>query len=185
MVALFLLGGCDGSDNKSSDSSKSSSAPAKGDDGHGHAEGDGHAHGNEAGGGDDHGHDHGGHADEVKLTAEAVRRSGIRVATAKSQALTATITAPARVAYNAEAVAHVGSQVNGRIIELPVRIGDVVKKGDVLAVIDSAELGAAQSEYLQRRTAVETARATIELAKSAYDRAQQLYDQTQGISLTE
>ena len=186
-VALLLLGGCDGSDTQSPTAGKPTAAQAKGDDGHGHAEGDAHAEpgAKPAGGEDAHDHGGGGHADEVKLTAEAARRTGIRLATAKPQALTATIMAPARVAYNAEAVAHVGSQVSGRITELPVRVGDAVKKGDVLAVIDSAELGAAQSEYLQRRTATETARPAIELAKSAYDRAQQLYDQTQGISLTE
>jgi cobalt-zinc-cadmium efflux system membrane fusion protein len=187
VVGLILLGGCDGSDAKSAAPAKPTAAAAKGDDGHGHAEGDAHAEpaAKPAGGEDPHDHGGGEHADEVKLTAEAVRSAGIRLATVKPQSLTATIGAPARVAYNAEGVAHVGSLVNGRVVELPVRVGDTVKKGDVLAVIDSHELGAAQSEYLQRRTATETARPAIELAKSAFDRAQQLYDQTQGISLTE
>lgn len=187
-VALLLLSGCDGSDAKSSAPEKPAAAETKADDGHGHAEGAGEksaADGEKSTAGGEKGEGGGEHGEEVKLTAEAVKRAGIRLATAKPQTLTATIGAPARVAYNAEGVAHVGSLVNGRVVELSVRVGDAVKKGDVLAVVDSAELGAAQSEYLQRGTAVETAKPAVDLAKSAFDRAQGLYDQTQGISLTE
>jgi cobalt-zinc-cadmium efflux system membrane fusion protein len=52
-------------------------------------------------------------------------------------------------------------------------------------VIDSAELGAAQGDYLQRRTAVETARPAVDLAQAASERLQKLYEQTQGTTLTE
>ena len=183
-VAAITFAGCDRSEaNESAKIGKKNAAvaPTADSDKHGHSGGDEHdEHADEDGG-----HVHGEEADEVKLTAEAVKRTGIRLGIAKLQSLTAAITAPARVAYNEEAVAHVGSLISGRIIELPVRIGEIVKKGDIVAVIDSAELGAAQSDYLQDRTAAETARPAVELAKSAYDRAQQLYDQTQGISLTD
>lgn len=136
---------------------------------------------------DDHGHDHahGEHADEVKLTAAAIRTSGIRMATVQPRTLTSTVSAPARLAYDAEAMAHVGAIVAGRAKELKARVGDAVKAGDVLAVIDSPELGQAQSDFLQRRTSAETAKPAVELAQSAYDRAKQLYDSTQGITLTE
>ena len=133
------------------------------------------------------GQDHGEaeHADEVVLTPQAIRNNGIKVAAAKSQPLTATFVAPARVAYNAEQVAHVGSVVAGRVTELKARVGDQVKQGDPLLVVDSPALGEAQSDYLQRRTAAEIAQPAVELAKSAFDRAQQLFDQNQGIALTE
>src|SRR5688500_16601460 len=51
-------------------------------------------------------HDH-GHADEVKLTADAIRQWNVRVAPVERHVLTARFTAPARVAFNAEAMAHV------------------------------------------------------------------------------
>ncbi|MEO6434323.1 MAG: efflux RND transporter periplasmic adaptor subunit [Tepidisphaeraceae bacterium] len=122
---------------------------------------------------------------EIALTSEAIRTFGIRTAPAKSQVLIDSFTAPARVALNTEAMAHVGTSVAGRISELKVRVGDAVKKGDVLLVIDSPELGTAQSEYLQKRTAAKTAAPAVELARSAHERARKLLDETQGTSLTE
>lgn len=134
---------------------------------------------------DEHGHAQDEHADEVKLTPEAIRANGIKVAAAEKRTLVATFTVPARVAFDAERMAHVGSIVKGRVAELKVRVGDTVKKGDVLLIVDSAELGEAQSDYLQKHTAVEIAKPAVALAKDAYERAKALYDKTQGISLSE
>ena len=184
LVPLALCGGCDDGAATPSVAAPTQSATTTGD---AHAPADGHDHGGEAAGEtDEHGHAHGEeHADEVKLTPEGIRRSGIRLAQAKTQTLTGSIIAPARVAFDAEQVAHVSSVVSGRVTEIKARVGDNVKRGDVLLVVDSTELGQAQSDFLQRRTAVETAKPAVELAKSAYDRAKQLYDKSQGISLTE
>jgi cobalt-zinc-cadmium efflux system membrane fusion protein len=146
----------------------------------------GHDHkGHQHGGGGGHDHDHGeGHADEVVLTSEAIRSNGIRVASARRQPLVSTFNAPARVSYNAEQVAHVGAPVAGRVAELKARLGDSVAKGDTLLVVDSPELGEAQSDYLQKRTAVETAKAAVELAQASYERAQQL-EKSQNITRTD
>jgi cobalt-zinc-cadmium efflux system membrane fusion protein len=149
---------------------------------------DEHGHDHAAGakpGGDGHDHGHGGHADEVKLTPEAVRNHGIRVAPVKKQTLAGTFVAPARVAYNAEAVAHVGSLVKGRAAEIKVSRGDLVKKGGELLVVESPELGEAQSDYLQRITAVGVANAAVEPARRAAERATKLYDKSQGVALAE
>lgn len=139
-----------------------------------HAEGDGHDHGAEE-----------GHTDEVKLTAAAVERYGVRVGDAKKWILKPTFVAPARVGFNTEAMAHVGSLVRGRIVEIGVRLGDRVKKGDPLLVVESPELGQAQSDFLLRRTAAQTAVPQADLARAAWDRAKGLFEQSQGISLTE
>lgn len=136
---------------------------------------------------DNDGHDHGGeaHSDEVKLTPVAIAQYGVTTAPAKKAVLAGAFVAPARVAFNADAMAHVGSAVTGRASELKIKLGDVVKKGDVLVIVDSPELGEAQSDYLLKRTAVDTARPAVQLAKDAYDRAKQLLDQSQGIALAE
>lgn len=125
------------------------------------------------------------HADEVRLTADAVAESGIRVETATRATLAATVTAPARIAFNAEAVAHVGSTLFGRVVELPVRQGDQVQAGEVLVVVESPELGEAQSDYLQKRIMAENAAAAVDLAKNGLDRATRLYEENRGIALDE
>lgn len=133
---------------------------------------------------DAHGHGD-GHADEVKLTANAVKKNGISVSAAAEIKLTATFVAPARVAFNAEAMAHIGSVVGGRATEIKAKVGDRVKQGDVLVVVESPDLGKAQSEYLQRSTEAEIAAAAVNPAKEAYERARKLYDGSQGIALSE
>lgn len=146
----------------------------------GHVEGDGHDHGHG-------GHNEGraAHTDEVKLTADAVERYGIKIEAAQMWALRPTIVTPARVAFNAEAMAHVGSPLRGRVVEIKVRLGQDVKKGDELCIIESPELGEAQADLLQKRVAKDSAGPVVDLAKASWDRAKGLYDQTQGTSLTE
>lgn len=142
-----------------------------------------HAHGGGEEGGE--GHVHGEHEDEVKLTPEAIQANRVRVAAAEKKVLVSTLTAPARLGFNTEQVAHVGSILKGRVSEMKVRLGDTVRKGDPLVIVDSSELGEAQSDYLQKLVAAEISKPAIELAKNAHERAQQLYDKNQGISLTE
>lgn len=135
----------------------------------------------------DHGHDHGGaaHTDEVTLTPEAITRYGVKVDSAQLWALRPTFTAPARVGFNTEAMAHVGSPLRGRAIDIKARLGDNVKKGDALLVVESPELGEAQADYFQKRTAAQTVAPAVELAKVAWERARGLFEQSQGISQAE
>ena len=159
-----------------------------------HAQGDGHDHGAAKPVAPGHatgdGHDHAKvageeHVDEVKLTPEAIERYGIKVEAAQMWALRPTIVTPARVAFNAEAMAHVGSPLRGRVVELKARLGQDVKKGDELCIIESPELGEAQADLLQKRVAKDSAGPVVDLAKASWDRVKGLYDQTQGTSLTE
>ena len=176
-VALLLAAGCD------EPGARATPTPAAGPDEHAdHAEGEGghddHAgHGAEEGGGEEH-------ADEVSLTAEAVGRYGVRVAAVEARPLDALVTAPARVGFNAEAMAHVGSLVRGRVAEIRVRLGDRVEAGDVLLVVDSPELGQLQADHLADRSAVEAATPAVEIARDSYERARNLFDQTGGGGVT-
>lgn len=63
---------------------------------------------------------------------------------------------------------HVTSLGSGRVIDLKVRLGDYVNKGQVLLVISSPDLGAANSDY-------QKAKADEDLSRRALDRAQELY----------
>lgn len=136
------------------------------------------------------GHDHGPggeeeHADEVKLTVDAIARYGVKVEPAQLWRLQPTFTAPARVAFNTEAMAHVGSLLQGRAVEIKVKLGSIVKAGDDLVVVESPELGEAQSDFLLKKTAAQTAQPAVDLAKTAWDRARELYEKSEGIALTE
>lgn len=164
------------------------------DDHAGHGDHDaGHGdHGPDAHGGgshDDHaGHDdHGeeGHTDEVKLSLESLSRYGVTVAPAEKRALTEPIPATARIVLNGEFVAHVGASGPGRVSEIKVRLGDAVKQGDALAVVESSEFLEAQSDFRTRRASAASAKPAAEVARKAYERAKSLYEKNQSISLGE
>jgi cobalt-zinc-cadmium efflux system membrane fusion protein len=121
----------------------------------------------------------------VHLTKEAAEENHIKIESVGKRLLIPTFIAPARVAFNAEAMAHVGSVVPGRVEKINVRLGDTVHEGEELLVVKSVELGEAQSDYLQKRTAVAAATAAVDPVRIAYERGKLLYDQSQGIALAE
>jgi membrane fusion protein, heavy metal efflux system len=122
---------------------------------------------------------------EIKLTPELIARYGITIAPAHKQVLTETFSGPARITFDQNAMAQVTSIVPGRVIKLAAQLGDRVKRGQELAVIESTELGAAESDFLEKRIAAAGAQATVDPLKRASERAGALYRQTQGISLAE
>lgn len=198
LVCILILTGCkeehehsdhDGHDHGPKTPQKT---PATAD--HDHDDHEGHDHGHDHDHGDHEGHDHGAecgdehptdHVDEVTLTPEAVERWKIRVERVSKQVLSHTFSVPSRVSFNLDAVAHVGSVVSGRIREVKVRVGDAVHAGDVLLVVTSPELGQAQSDYLQKRTAIVTAEASVKVARTLHENAKALYEESQGIALSE
>lgn len=130
-----------------------------------------------------HGHEE-GHSDEVKIAPEAMEVFGVSLGNVARRVLTETAVAPARISYNAEAMAHVGSPLAGRAGELKVRLGDVVGKGALLAIIESPELGRAQSELLQKRSLREAAESAVEVARLSFERAEELR-KTNSVSVTD
>jgi cobalt-zinc-cadmium efflux system membrane fusion protein len=63
-----------------------------------------------------------------------------------------------KVALNEDRIAHVFPLVEGRVYEVKVRLGDRVKKGDLLVVVQSKEVGQAKLRLYQDRLAHEIAR---------------------------
>jgi len=135
--------------------------------------------------GDQHVEGEAEHADEVVLSADAIARYGVTVESAQTSRLQPTFVVPARIGFNAEAMAHVGSPLSGRIVDLKARLGEKVSAGDPLLIVESPALGAAQSDYLVKRTSAETAAPAVDLAKASWDRARSLFDTTQGVTLTD
>jgi len=70
---------------------------------------------------------------------------------------------------NENRLAHLSARVPGRIVAVYANLGDRVKKGDRLLLLDSPAYGEAQLEYRK-------ARITLSVAKKALERAQALLD---------
>ena len=96
------------------------------------------------------------HADEpeheefpkrVRLDPKVIADAHIRSAPAVREPLAATIDLPGEVASNPDKTASVAAPVAGRIASVSFKEGQVVKKGDVLAVVTVPELGKAKAAY--------------------------------------
>lgn len=91
-----------------------------------------------------------------------------KLVTAETRDVPTVLTANGSVTPDVNRTIHVTSQGSGRVVDLKVRLGEYVKKGQVLLSIHSADLAGAFSEY-QKNAADER------LAQKALDRAQLLY----------
>lgn len=134
---------------------------------------------------DDHKDEDKGHVDEVTLTPQAIKRWNITLAKAQKITLTNHLTVPARVSYDLQSIAHVGSLASGKISELGVRIGDNVKQGQPLCQIISPELGQAQSDFMLKQSAIGAAQASLRVAQTLHQNAKKLHEESQGIALSE
>jgi len=88
---------------------------------------------------------------------------------AKTRPLPTLVTANGVVSPDVTRTIHVTSLGAGRVVDLRVKLGDNVKKGQTLLVISSPDLSSAFSDY-------EKAKADEVLSHKALDRAQTLYD---------
>src|ERR1043166_4198623 len=79
------------------------------------------------------------------VSDEAVRRAGIEVGAAWQQPVRESVAAPGEVATR---VAKLSSPLPGKISSVQAEVGSKVLKGDVLALVDAAEVGKAKGELL-------------------------------------
>ncbi len=134
------------------------------EDAHGHDEHDDHAgHADHAEHDDHAGHDdhddHAGHDDHgeepvVRLSLDERNKFGVKVATAGSGQLTTQIRLPGELVLNADRVAHIVPRAPGIVREVLASVGDAVHAGEVMAWLESAELGEAKVDYLGKWAAL-------------------------------
>lgn len=113
----------------------------------------------------------------VQLTAAEIGRSGIQVQTVKKEAFVLSREFPATVQANENELAEVTTLIRGRVVDVLVDVGKDVKKGERLALLDSADLGLAEGVYLK-------AAARQHEAQLAHERAANLHEH-RAISLAE
>lgn len=104
----------------------------------------------------------------VQLAApESAAKAGITTAPAESRAVASTLSANAEVGYDLTRYAQVSSRASGSVAMVRVNAGDLVKAGDVLALIDSASVGAAKAELLQAASQVASRTASAERLRTS------------------
>ncbi|HUY92196.1 MAG TPA: efflux RND transporter periplasmic adaptor subunit [Pirellulales bacterium] len=100
-------------------------------------------------------------------SADLARQIGIETAEADLVRHARRLTCNAETAFAEQRVAEVLARVDGIVHDVRVELSQVVSRGDVLAVIDSATVGSAKTQY-------RTALANLDLAQTTYERIRKL-----------
>ncbi|MBI4291853.1 MAG: efflux RND transporter periplasmic adaptor subunit [Betaproteobacteria bacterium] len=110
------------------------------------------------------------HSEEkpLKLKAEEIRAAGIKIEALAEQQASEELVLTATIRPNQDRIAHVAPRVPGRLVTVHANLGDRVKAGQTLAVLDSLEVGEAHSAYLQAMT-------QHQVAKADFARAEKLH----------
>ncbi|HLZ35449.1 MAG TPA: efflux RND transporter periplasmic adaptor subunit [Nitrospira sp.] len=78
------------------------------------------------------------------------------------------LTLVGKIAYGEDRYSKISSPLQGRVVEVRAHLGDRVKAGAVLLVIDSPDIAQAYSEYVKEHSDLQYATRSHELAKDLY-----------------
>lgn len=92
---------------------------------------------------------------------EAMADAGVDVALAEEKPIVESIAAPAEISYDPTLVAHVSARTPGPVWRVEKRVGDPVKKDELLALIDAAAVGKAKADLLQAHAQVDLWQQTL------------------------
>lgn len=98
----------------------------------------------------------------IRYPPSFAQREQLAFAAAEERLLTPTVSVTGRVAYDARRVAVVGARIEGRIRRVLRVEGEEVRAGEVLAELESAELGRAQAEVMKARAREQVAKLDAE-----------------------
>ncbi|MBE9093417.1 efflux RND transporter periplasmic adaptor subunit [Tychonema sp. LEGE 07203] len=134
---------------------------------------------------------HAGHGDEfhqsgettqipaaISVDAETSKRIGIKVEPVKAQRLSVGIKTTGQIETLPNQKVEIRAPVSGTVVELLVKPGDKVSKGQPVVVLSSSELGQLRVESMSKRAEAEgdlqQAKADLKLALENYDRQIQI-----------
>lgn len=108
-------------------------------------------------------------AGEVWLSSQQVSEGQIKTGTVGEQSIDDVIVSSGRVTFDDQRVAHVYSPVTGRVIRVDGNLGQRVKKGQSLAVLQSPDIGQVSSDLGKADADLVAAKHDVERKKSLYE----------------
>ncbi|ANH70353.1 cytochrome C peroxidase [Mitsuaria sp. 7] len=119
----------------------------------------------------DDGHGHAAAAPEaIAMTEAQIKSAAITLEAAGPATLRTTTRLPGEIGFNEDRTAHVVPRVAGVVESVPVTLGQSVRKGELLAVIASAQVSDQRSELL-------AAQKREQLARRTFDRERKLWEE--------
>ncbi len=122
-----------------------------------------------------------GRPGEIAIPPDSPKLKQIRIETVQTASVpTDEVAAPGKIEVNPNRVAHVSLPVAGRITSVMHRLGDFVQQGQPLLTVESADIDAAMSAYLQAEAGVNQAKASLQKAQADLERARDLFEHSAG-----
>ncbi len=108
------------------------------------------------------------HLRRIQFASQAAfDRTGIEPRPVGRESIMEFIAANAEVTYDATSVARLSSRAPGTVWRIDKQVGEKVKRGEVIALIEAAEVGRAKAEYLQAAAQVRFAERTLNALRQA------------------
>lgn len=104
----------------------------------------------------------------VEMPDAVLKSSGVEILTAGEAVIRPTIKLPGEIAFNGDRIVHVVPRVGGIVVAVPRDLGQSVRQGEVLAVIESQALADLRSELRAARKRLALARVTFEREKKLW-----------------
>jgi cobalt-zinc-cadmium efflux system membrane fusion protein len=117
-------------------------------------------------------HEHGAqdgdeqHGQKLRLSPEALKNAALELSSAGPDQVDVAVSLPGEVSLNEESTAHVTPRVSGTAREVRRQLGDTVKKGEVLAILESRDLAEAQRDFLASKERLSLAQTNFERAEN-------------------
>jgi membrane fusion protein, heavy metal efflux system len=105
----------------------------------------------------------------IELTAEQLVTAKIATGKVERRTQAGLLEANATIEAAADRQARVGTRTAGRVTRIQAELGQHVRKGAVLAMVDSPELGRAKADYLAAMAAANVTRETAKREKSMFE----------------
>jgi cobalt-zinc-cadmium efflux system membrane fusion protein len=105
---------------------------------------------------------------EIALTDDQIATAGIELVSPTIGTDGGTIEMPATIESDPDATRVVAAPIEGRIVALKHNIGDPVRRGETLAVLESREAANLQAEAEKARTRLDLARVTLDRDEALY-----------------
>ncbi|NML04335.1 efflux RND transporter periplasmic adaptor subunit [Sphingomonas sp. G-3-2-10] len=106
----------------------------------------------------------------VTLTARQIATAGIELTHPVIGGSGGAIELPATIEGDADAIRVVAAPISGRVIALNRNLGDAVRRGETLAILESREAASLHAEVEKARTRLDLARATLARDEALYKR---------------
>jgi cobalt-zinc-cadmium efflux system membrane fusion protein len=135
---------------------------------------------------DAHGHESEEHHDgHIEISEAQIAAGDIKLAEAGPGVLGRTLIVPGTVTTDRNRTGKVPAKVSGTVAELRKRLGDIVEKGEAVAILDSREVADAKSEYINALVNAELQQTLFERQRTLYQKqisAEQNYLRAQALN---